>query len=256
MSYRDEFWWGDAPVCAECGLVVTGYSEKPPSPKVCKVEVPGGCDLDLTDSLTGHAAYSNRTCSISLLALPRPGGFAAARTSLKSVLHGRCSEFRLSWDPGFTYKGRASVTSEQWNASLSSGVFVVEIDASPWKSAGTRSITVSAVGGTMVTCQSGARPVHPLITCAYPTTVVFGGSQFTVPAGNTYRMNDVVFTEGDNEIWLNIHEWVTATWADLSGRKWSDLSAIPWAHVLVDGGADDDFSGDGSVTLQWEEEYL
>lgn len=256
MRRIDEFWWGDVPVCAECGLAVTGYSETPPAPKVIKVEVPGGCDIDLTDALTGHAAYSDRVCTVKLVALPRAGGFAATRTRLRSLLHGKRSEFRFSWDLGYTYVGRASVTSDEWHAVPDSGELEVKITASPWKSAGTRTKTVSAVGGAMVTCRSGARPVHPLITCAYPTTVVFGGAQFTVPAGSTYRMNDVVFTEGDNEIWLNIHEWVTATWADLSANKWSDLSAVPWAHVLVDGGADDDFAGDGSVTLQWEEEYL
>lgn len=254
-----ELTWGDTPLCETYGLRVASFSNDPPEVKTSVVSIPGGVDLDLTDSLTGHAAYENRTVEVTFFYDGRSSGskpWDEVVTDLTSLLHGMRSEFKLSWDPGYTYTGRASVTSVEFVPRVSC-LFTVSIDAEPWKVRQIRTTTVSAVGGIDVTCVSGSRPVHPLISCDWPVTVNWQGRQFVVPAGQTYRMADVTFGLGENHIWLSIYSWTTATWADVASKTWADLAGIEWAKVVVgESGGGGDFSGNGSVTLQWEEAYI
>lgn len=258
MTPAFEVTWGDVALCETYGLFVEAFEETPPAPKTYIVDVPGGQDIDLTEALTGHTAYSNRRLTLSLYYDGRTGdGWAQVATDLKTLLHGMRSEFTLSWDPGYTYTGKASVTAIHYLPRRSCRV-TVEIDASPWKVKEVHTETVSAVGGVTVTCESGRRPVHPLITCDYPVTVNWQGQQFVVPSGQTYRMTAVTFTQGENKIWLSIYAWKTATWADVASQTWADLAGIEWAKVVVSDGEQDasDFPGNGSVTLQWSEEYI
>ena len=252
-----EVTWGETPLLETYGLEIESFEETPPAPKTYVVDVPGGQDIDLTEALTGHTAYSNRRLTLSLLYWWGERGFMEVATDLKTLLHGMRSEFTLSWDPGYTYTGRASVTALEF-IPRNRFRMTVEIDAEPWKLREVHTTTVSAVGGVIVHCQGGRRPVHPLITCNYPVTVDFEGAEFTVPAGQTYRMADVTLTEGDNAIWLNIYHFRTATWADVSGQTWASVAGTPWARIVVADGETgaDEFTGDGSVTLQWREEYL
>ena len=252
--------WGGTDLCAEFGLYIEygSISCDPPAPKTYVVEVPGGVDIDLTDALTGHAAYGRRKVAFSLLYDGRGGRpWQDVAREVVQLLHGMEADFSLSWDPGFTYHGRATVTSAAF-VPRSSCRISVEIDASPWKVREVHTEAVSAVGGAKVTCRSGRRPVHPLISCDYPVTVEWRGDRFTVPAGRTYRMAAVTFTEGDNDIWLSIYSYRPASWADLAGLTWDDVGGSSWAGISVADGEQDPgtFIGDGTVVLQWEEAYL
>ncbi|HJA28469.1 MAG TPA: hypothetical protein IAA15_02700 [Candidatus Olsenella pullicola] len=252
--------WGDTPLCGEYGLFVEygSISCPPPSPKLSIVSIPGGVDLDLTDALTGHAAYELRTVSFALRYDGRGGRtWQEVANDVTNLLHGAESDFELSWDPGFTYHGRASVTGVTYIAPRSCRISV-EITAEPWKLRELHTETLSAAGGVTVECQSGRRPVHPLISCTWPVTVGWQGAEYVVPAGQTYRLADVTFRQGANRLWLCTYRWRTATWADVASVTWDDLAGIEWAKVVV--GDDPDPSegapGNVSVTLQWEESYL
>lgn len=248
----DEITWGGVPLCATYGALITDVTMGTPSVKSKVVSIPGGVDIDLTDALTGHAAFENRPIEIELV-VP-PGNDAQG---LINATHGISADFQLSWDDGYTYSGLASVGDVE---TVGQGYkrFTLSIDASPWKVKQVHTETISAVGGVMMTCESGRRPVHPLITCDYPVTVNWNGQQFVVPSGQTYRMTAVTFTQGENKIWLSIYAWKTATWADLASETWADLAGVEWAKVVVSDGEQQasDFPGNGSVTLQWSEEYI
>ena len=255
-----EVTWGDTPLCATYGLFVEygSLSCPPPEPKLSIVSIPGGVDLDLTDAITGHAAYEMRTVAFTLYYDGRgERTWQQVANDVTNLIHGADEDFELSWDPGYTYHGRASVTGVEFVAPASCRIRV-EITAEPWKLRELHTTTVSAVGGVMVTCESGTRPVHPLISCDYPVTVNWRGSQFTVPAGQTYRLPLVTFGPGENELWLSVYSYRTARWSDVAGSTWDDVAGIRWASIVVqDGEADPgEFPGNGSVTLQWEESYL
>lgn len=249
--------WGGTPLCEAFGLFVEygSVSCPPPSPKLSIVSIPGGVDLDLTDALTGHAAYELRTVSFTLFYDGRgERTWQEVANDVTNLLHGAESDFSLSWDEGYTYHGRASVTGVEYLAPRSCRI-AVQINASPWKLKQLHTEVVSAYGGVTVTCESGRRPVHPLISCDYPVTVNWRGLSFVVPSGQTYRMADVTFTQGENTIWLRTTAIETATWADLADATWDKLGGTEWGRVTV-ATDDDPPHASASVTLQWEESYL
>lgn len=278
-----EIVWDGTRLCETFGLFVEWdtVTIDPPAPKLSVVSIPGGVDLDLTDALTGHAAFENRRVSLSLVY----DGYAGDRDcrevalDLTNLLHGRRAAFSLSIDPGFTYEGRATVASVEYLGGNCCRI-AVEIDASPWKLRERHVLEVYADGGVSVTCPSGRRPVHPLVKAEVPVVVEWEGTSVTVPAGAAYRLVGVTFSQGDNRLWLSTLRLRAARWSDLSGSAWADLASSAWGNVQVraesalwsdlsggtwadlasrswsavaDGGAPD---VGGLVTIEWEESYL
>lgn len=253
-----EITWGDVPICSNYGCFVEygTVSNDPPSPKTSIVSIPGGDDLDLTDAITGFAAFEDREVSFGLYYDGRGDmSWHEMASAVANLMDGMRSEFALSWDEGYTYVGRAAVSGVEFLPPNSCRL-TVTIDASPWRLKERHKVTVSAVGGRTVTCKSGRRPVHPSVSCDYPAIVNWRGAQFVVPAGDAYVMSQVTFTQGDNELWVSAYQPRTARWDDLSSRTWSSLSSVTWGSVTVGDPDPDGFIGSANVTLSWEEAYL
>lgn len=257
MTY-DLVWNGKS--LRELGFRVSSFSSDPPEPKLTIVSIPGGVDLDLTDALTGHAAYENRDISVSLFYDGRGMGetWQEAVNKLSALLHGAEADFTLGWDPGHTYHGRAYVTdvehSPQFYCTLT-----VQIAANPWKLRESHVETVSALGYAELVATCGTRPVHPVISCEYPVVVTLRGRSVTVPAGERYRVVGLTLLPGENELLLQMFSYEQATWADLSGMTWAELSGRRWGDLWVtdepvtpEGG----LPGSPDVTVEWEEYYL
>lgn len=278
---RMDLEWGGVSLRDEFGMRLSSFSCDPPSPKTVSVSIPGGVDLDLTDALTGHAAFENRRMTLEFFydGRGRAETWQEAANRLTNALSGIESDFALGWDPGYTYHGRASVTSVE-HAPQFYATVTVEITASPWKLRERHVLEVYANGGVSVTCPSGRRPVHPLVRADVPVVVEWEGTSVTVPAGAAYRLVGVTFGQGDNRLWLSTLRLRAARWSDLSGSTWADLSSSTWGNVQVradsalwsdlsddtwadlashswsavaDGGAPD---VGGLVTIEWEESYL
>ena len=250
--------WGDVSLRNKYGLRVADFDCPPPEPKLSIVSIPGGVDLDLTDAVTGSASFENRDISITFFYDGRKTGspsWSEVASDVANLLSGVESDFTLSWDPGFTYHGRAQVTKVEYIPQFSCRI-TVEITASPWRLKERHKVTVSAVGGRTVTCKSGRRPVHPTVSCDYPVIVNWRGTQFVVPAGDAYVMSQVTFTQGDNELWVSAYQPRTERWEDLSSRTWASLSSVTWGSVTVADPDPDGFIGSANVTLSWEEAYL
>ena len=260
MIGEREVFWDGVPLCETYGLFVEygSVSESPPKPKLSVVSIPGGEDIDLTDALTGHAAFESRTVSFSLYYDGRGSrGWREVASEVANLMNGREADFELGWDPGYTYHGRVSNVGVEFVPRGSCRI-AVEITASPWRVLEEHHLTVEAVPGKHVLCRSGRRPVHPAVTCNYPTTVNWQGSEFVVPAGQKYRMLDVTFEQGDNDLYLSVSTYRSATWADLASRKWEDVAGYTWDGLSVREGETDpgDFAGHAIVDLWWEESYL
>lgn len=253
--------WGETPLCGEYGLFVEygSISCPPPSPKLSIVSIPGGVDLDLTDALTGHAAYELRTVSFALRYDGRgERTWQEVANDVTNLLHGAESDFELSWDPGFTYHGRASVTGVTYIAPRSCRISV-EITANPWKLREAHRETVSALGYAELDATCGTRPVHPVISCEYPVVVTLRGRSVTVPAGERYRVVGLTLLPGANELLLQMFSYEKARWSDVSHLTWEQLSGRRWGDLWVtdepvtpEGG----LPGSPDVTVEWEEYYL
>lgn len=229
-------------------ILLDDYTLSPPEPKTYTVDIPGGDGvIDLTTALTGDVVYSNRSQSFTFMVV-EPESFERVKTDVSNFLHGKAFDYQMTMDPGYTYHGRFSVT--EYSHSMYAypglvGAFTVEVDADPYKSKGLQIYQLNATGGRMFRLESGRKPVHPVIECQQPTRIRFGNLSEIIPVG-TYRLNDVLFKQGFNDIYINSYSlWNTIwsdldelgthplTWANASKYRWDDLHRLDGDVISV-----------------------
>lgn len=225
----------------EYGLVLTDESEvSPPKLKRYETDVPGGGAIDLTDALSGDAAFAPREMSL-VLALDVDGGFERVKTSLSSLLHGRRLDFRLTSDPDYTYTGRFEI--DEYYCKMHAGRIKVGVRADPYKLLKTCAYRVNAAGGIVVTLESGRMPVCPVFEFSSETIVAAGDVYARMQPG-TYRVNDLWLREGVNEVYLNSYlgpgnvpmsRYASSAIEDCRTRRVSDLmwEGIRGGAVLI-----------------------
>lgn len=216
-------------------ILLDGYTLSPPEPKTYTVDIPGGDGvIDLTSSLTGDVAYNNRSQEFTFMVV-EPDSFERVKTDVSNFLHGKSFDYEMTMDPGYTYHGRFTV-SEYSHAKYAYpglvGAFTISVDAEPYKLKGHMTYRLNATGGKMFRLESGRKPVHPVVECTQPCKVRWGDVLTQVPAG-TYRLNDVLFTEGYNEIYINSWTFYNITWGELGQgaahqMTWDEATRYRW----------------------------
>ena len=219
-------------------ILLDGYTLSPPEPKTYTVDIPGGDGvIDLTSALTGDVAYSNRSQSFTFMVVD-PDSFERVKTDVSNFLHGKSFDYQMTMDPGYTYHGRFSVTEYSHAVYAYPGLvgaFTVEVDADPYKLKGHMTYRLNATGGKMFRLESGRKPVHPVVECTQPCKVRWKNVIVQVPAG-TYRLNDVLFTQGYNEIYINSWTFYNITWGELGEgaahqMTWEEASKYRWDDI-------------------------
>jgi hypothetical protein len=220
------------------GAVVASRTLKPPEPKTYTVSVPCGQDIDLTEALTGDVAFEDRSQTFKLLFVSDDS--PAMLSKFVNRVQGRRLDYQLSDDPVYTYTGRFEVSANAVEHRGERPVCsaTVKVTADPYKLKEHCAYRLNATGGRMYRFESGRRPVHPTIECESVCFVTWQGEEIVVPAG-TYRLNDVVFREGFNELYVNscklcLETWGdlaqggkdAATWDSLTGYRWDDLQRL------------------------------
>ena len=216
------------------GMVMSDdFTLSPPSPKTYLVDVPGGSgSIDLTEAMTGDVAYGTRKQSF-VFGVIEPERFERIKTEASNFLHGRRFDYELTMDPGYAYRGRFSI--DEYYSKAHIGYFKVDVEADPWKTKGTQTYRLDASGGRMFRFESGRRPVRPTIECSHPVRVTFDGKTTSLPSG-TWRLNDVLFTEGWNELYINSYEVVNTCWYELGeggdhAMTWDEASKYRWDEL-------------------------
>lgn len=215
--------------------LLDGYTLSPPEPKTYTVDIPGGDGvIDLTSALTGDVAYKNRQQTFTFMVV-NPDSFERVKTDVSNFLHGMAFDYQITMDPGYTYHGRFTVT--EYDHTLYSypglvGIFSIKIDADPYKLKGHMTYKLNATGGKMFRLESGRKPIHPVVECTQPCKVRWKNVIIQVPAG-TYRLNDVLFTQGYNEIYINSWTFYNITWGELGEgaahqMTWDEATAYRW----------------------------
>lgn len=218
-------------------VLLDGYTLEPPEPKTYTVDIPGGNGvIDLTEALTGDVAYKNRKQEFTFAVIDVKN-FEKVKTEVSNFLHGRAFDYTMTMDPGYTYHGRFSVDSYSHEAYANGllGQFKVTVDANPYKLKEHCSYRLNATGGKLYRLESGRRPVHPVLECSQPCFVAFKGVETVIPAG-TYRLNDIVFYNGVNEIYLNTSRLWFVVWDEVGEGKnyamtWNDASSNTWDSI-------------------------
>ena len=220
-------------------VLLDGYTLEPPEPKTYTVDIPGGNGvIDLTEALTGDVAYKNRKQEFTFAVIDVKN-FEKVKTEVSNFLHGRAFDYTMTMDPGYTYHGRFSVDSYSHEAYANGllGQFKIKVDANPYKLKEHCAYRLNATGGKLYRFESGRRPVHPTVECTQPTWFTWNGKEQLVPAG-TYRLNDIVFTNGLNELYVNSYKLWFVRWADLKNQQltWNDLIDKRWDDIQRIGG--------------------
>lgn len=243
------------------------YSLGLPAPKITKVDIPGSGSLDLTDSLFGDVSYENRTQEFTYLILAAYEKYSEVLTKVANFLHGKRFEYQITMDLPYTYTGRFTVEGNQHTPgyyidrgpSDIAGSFKIKVDAEPWKLREKKVYHLNACGGKNYHFESGRKPVRPVVEVAQSTKFYFNDVYVEVPVG-TYRLNDILFTEGINDMYINSFEIFTIKWEDLGEtgtfpKRWNDLTSMRWdmIHQLKPIGEDVTYQSWNDLThTQWE----
>lgn len=207
----------------DLGLVMTVEEMKPPEVKEYKVDVPGGngC-INLTSALSGDTAYNNRSMVFVFTMLNVSDDFEAAKTKISNLFHGRELDFKLSFDEEYTYHGWFSVSSYKREGHKKQ--ITVNVDADPFKYKKQQVIRVDAIGGQIVHCESGRKRIRPSIETEGYLRVISDGKVINLPQG-TWSINDLLFEEGNNDVYLCSYDIRNLTWGDLKTNNvtWGDF---------------------------------
>lgn len=245
-------------------ILVDGYTLEPPTPKTYIVDVPGGNGkIDLTEALSGDVAYDNRNQEFTFYLID-VADFEETKSDISNFLHGKSYDYTMTMDPGYTYHGRFYVSSYTHTAYDQGviGVIKIKIDADPYKRKKEQVIRCDAIGGVIVRCVSGRMRVRPKIETSNSVRVIFNNKLVDLPQG-TWNINDILFEQGVNEIYLSsyniknlmwkdlknnnvtwrafntrkLFEWyksngdgtyVMKTWDDVATSTWSEMSNVSW----------------------------
>lgn len=197
-------------------ILADGYTLTPPSIKTYTVDIPGGHGkLDLTEALFGDVAYNNRKQEF-IFYLINVKDFEKAKTDISTMLHGKYFEYKMTMDPEYTYKGRFTIDSYSHTAFASGnlGEIKISIDADPFKYKKDRVFVISAIGGETYSFESGRKRVLPSIETDGLLKVIYNGKLFTLPKG-TWKLNELVFKSGQNEVYFNSFDIHNLTWGQL-----------------------------------------
>ncbi|MEG1827696.1 MAG: hypothetical protein RR218_10605, partial [Gordonibacter sp.] len=219
------------PLCATFGLILQSCSEGEPEPKTYEVDVPGGNgSLDLTEALTGDVVFENRSFEFEFAFPDGRSVLSGMLTRLRSFFHGRRLPFELSWDGGYEYAGRFSVSSTA-RIAKQAGTIVVSASVDPYKLKETCTYRVNAAGGVTVSLPSGRRRVRPIIEVHRRALVSMDGQTWVLEPGAS-RVRDLWLTLGDNVLTIDTYPGYCVTyWTDYTGRTWGHLAGKRWSEV-------------------------
>lgn len=108
-----------------------------PTPNTKFVSIPGRKDpIDLTEYLTGHSTFGNRTGSWSFFTdvdyvEQRLGGWIAFDKRLRSLFHGHVGKIVLLDNPSYFYTGE--LTMGQWQTGDDRSTVTISYDLYPYK---------------------------------------------------------------------------------------------------------------------------
>lgn len=230
-------------------VLVDGYTLTPPQPKTYIVDIPGGDgELDLTESLIGDTVYGTRTQEFIFYIIDVKD-FEKVKTKVSNFLHGKAFDYKITMDPEYTYHGRFTVTAYQhsrYNAGLL-GYIKVSIKSDPYKFKAEQVYKVDAVGGRIVYLESGRKRVRPTIETDCFVKVIYDNKLITLQQG-TWNINDLLLTNGTNELYFNSFDIRNLTWGNLKNNSvtWGEFKKEPLFEWYKS-------NGDGTMVIKkWE----
>lgn len=212
-------------------ILMDGYTLDPPSIKTHTVDIPAGNGvIDLTETLYGDVTYENREQSFTFAVIDT-NEFERVKTKVSNFLHGRRFSYTMTMDPGYTYNGRFSVSSYYHNvkSGIRIGYIVINIDSDAYKYLPKKVYRIPAVGGKIVRFESGRKRVVPTIEVGNAVTIIKNNKITKLPIG-TWKINDLYFSEGYNEVYFNTFLIRNLQCKDLYFEDNDSSSGVTWGE--------------------------
>lgn len=204
LDYRVIFDGTD--LCEEFGAVLSKFEMEPPEPKVTKVEIPAGSDLDITEAV-GPVAYGNGMHRFELVM--SGDGLPDRLRALTTLVHGRMASYTHGCDPGYVYRGRWQVSQVERIAREAVKV-TLSVDHHPWRTRrDTVDLNCTGVGYHEL---SGSREYLDVTLTLRQSAEVFVGTSIHATYGSgTHRLSSRM--ESDDTILVSAGDW----WLYLDG---------------------------------------
>lgn len=207
LYYTVEFDGTD--LCEKFGAVLTDFKMEVPKPKVIKVEIPGGSDLDITESV-GFVAYHNGKHTFALLL--RGDDLPEQLRLLSALVHGTMADYALSWDEGYTYHGRWAIDSVE-RLARNAILVTCTVDRYPWKtSEGRVSLDVNSHPDGVVLMEGSTYYDDIKLETKQGASVVIGvTSMGQWQSAGTHDVAETIY--GRNTVTVTVDDW----WQYLDG---------------------------------------
>ena len=190
---------GGVDICETYGVTLSKFEQEPPEPKIITVDIPAGVDIDITNAI-GATAFHN---GVHRFVFALTGSDIVERTrALKNALHGYYKPYVLSWDSGYTYRGRWQVTEIE-RLSYDARLITVEVSYYPFKTQ-TESVVIDSHPVGTYTLTGSMRYGDISITLNQAATVQIGSAVYNLQAGTHSIAGDF---EGDTTVTVTVSEW-------------------------------------------------
>lgn len=188
----------------DLNLLLSALEITPAEPKTIYIDVPGrNGSVDLTEA-NGEIVYYDRECTFTFTVMPSDDlTWEERKTEVSNMLNGKVFNITLDDDDGYYYRGRCTVESYKKDRNIKQ--IIVSAKVAPYKLKQNETVQRFALSGTakVVKLKNGRMPVSPFIECSNDNTVVtFGTNTFNLNAG-TYKLLDIRFVEGINNVTIS-----------------------------------------------------
>lgn len=236
------------------GLQYSSFEEELPEPKVIKVEIPAGLDLDISDSIGVLGWHNGKHVLKFLLYGDTQADRLEQKQAIIAKMHGKRANYTLSWDNGYTYTGRAKVSVE--HLFDNADVITIEIDRSPWKVHARESVDLNVHPYIEYTLKGSTRYHNIRAKLLQSGKTKIGSADSVTRTGEgTYTLATDsygdTFTAYYLDSWLmyveNTNQIVNSSKFSMSGTN----AVIDSSHVLTDGNMVFPEEANQHVTLSW-----
>ena len=184
----------------DMGLILTAATIGEPEVNTHIVEVPGrSTPLDMTEILFGRVTYKSRPLSFTFAIIGDCANWSGMSSKLKNLFHGKAVKVVASYDPGWYWKGRATVAATKEKKRVNS--FVISVQAEPfkyssvnlterwrWNPFSFRDGIIREYGnmqipaGKKIVIIGSPEPVTPKVKVSQPMSVTVGGKSWQLPS--------------------------------------------------------------------------
>lgn len=189
-----------ADIREELPLWYSDFSETPPEPKVFRVDVPAGADIDITEAI-GPVAFHNGTHVFKWLLYADDK--EQALRELMALVHGVRADYSLSWDEGYVYTGRWEVAAID-HRTEQSAVVTMKVDRYPWK-VKAESIELDAHPTASHDIEGSERISNIAVTATQGGTADINGTTVPFSSGTTPLAAQVY---GNASVELTVSDWI------------------------------------------------